>query len=534
MREIFRKRFFTEFTKAQLYLILGSFLLVFFLILFSNLGIFPLKNISDFLFFTFLLLLFSLYRPGWAFLIFVGTITLENINLAPENIGIMIRPYQFLSVLIILAILIRILARRLNFKLLKLKWYDGALIVLAAAGFLSSFGANDKMLSLKLSIILSTFVALYLLARNFVRDLEDLKKIIPFFLSSSVVLVLYGIWQNIRFMKGLESFEIMPGRPNGTFMEADWLGIYLVFLIAAIYSFIYYQITNYKLEITKKLPAIFLYILLVFSYTAIILTVSRSAWLGALATTAIFLLVALTNLKIKPKFWQWKQFFHLLQYTVAAGFCSIAIVYFFNLASFQLLNRAQSTGTGLQKITISCKENIELPEKIAAIEELEKFGCRHINLEDIEKELGQNNVVKEIYRDDPNVNTRKEIYEKSLAEIKKHPLLGIGWGNISNILGKDARGAGLNASNIFLEIWLGSGILGLLAFVAVWIYILIRAILNYAGAASAEEKAFTTFVITAWVGLTISNLFNSGIMLGFLWLYLAVSFIDFYSVENSL
>lgn len=244
MSEIFKKRFFTQFTTIQLYLIAGNFALAFFLILLSNLGILPLKNILDFLFFTFLFLFFALYRPGWAFLFFVGTIALENINLAPVSLGIAMRPYQLSGGLIILAVLIRLIAQRLNFKLEKLRWFDISLFILAAAGFLSSLGAVDRAQSFKLSIILSSFVALYLLARNYVRDLNDLKKIIPFFLSSSVVIVLYGIWQNVRFIKGFSNFEIMPGRPNATFMEADWHGIFLVILIAAMHSIAYYRICH--------------------------------------------------------------------------------------------------------------------------------------------------------------------------------------------------------------------------------------------------------------------------------------------------
>jgi O-antigen ligase len=104
--------------------------------------------------------------------------------------------------------------------------------------------------------------------------------------------------------------------------------------------------------------------------------------------------------------------------------------------------------------------------------------------------------------------------------------LGIGWGSIGNILGQDERGAGLNSSNIFLEIWLGSGILGFLAFLAVWVYIPFRTVLNFARTINSEEKAFAIFSLTAWLGLTIANLFNAGILLGFLWLFIAIILID--------
>lgn len=208
-----------------------------------------------------------------------------------------------------------------------------------------------------------------------------------------------------------------------------------------------------------------------------------------------------------------------------------AVVYFFHLTSFQLFNRAQSTSSGLQKITIACSPRAELlavqkASPISDISELEKFNCRHINLEDIQKEIVAGNNVQEIFRKDPNVNIRKEIYAKSWQAIKKNPVLGIGWGSIGKVLGTDERGASLNASNIFLEVWLGTGLLGFLAFLTLWGYILLRNISNIVTAKNLTEQVFALFVIAAWFGLTIANLFNAGIMLGFFWLFLAVAMIE--------
>lgn len=534
MNEIFNKRFFTQFTTTQLYLIIGNFLLVFFLIFLSNLGILPIKKLSDFLFFTFLFLFFALYRPGWAFLIFIGAIVLEDISLAPVGIGISIRPYQFLGALVILAILIRLVAKRLNFSLEKPKWYDFLVILIAASGFISALGSVNRVLSFKLSLVFASFAALYLLIRNYIRDIADLKKTIPFFVSSSAVIVLYGIWQNIRFARGLISYEVMPGRPNSTFAEADWLGIYLVLLISIIYAIIFYArnksvVVESKFKVQsagRRTKLFFLYIFLVLSFTLLIITVSRSTWLGVLAATLVFLFLILTELKITPKNWRWKEFFWNSFGILISGIIAILMVYFFNLTSFQLFNRAQSTGTGLQKITISCVPGFEAPERISTVEQLEKFGCRHINLEDIEAEIGKNNIVKEIYRDDPNINIRKEIYLKSWEQIKNNPILGIGWGSIGTILGADERGASLNASNIFLEMWLGTGLLGIVVFLFLWIYILFRNIAILIKAKDPDEYAFSIFIIVAWFGLTAVNLFNSGIMLGFLWLFMAISLIE--------
>jgi O-antigen ligase len=94
-------------------------------------------------------------------------------------------------------------------------------------------------------------------------------------------------------------------------------------------------------------------------------------------------------------------------------------------------------------------------------------------------------------------------------------------------LGKDERGASLNSSNIFLEIWLGSGILGFIAFLSVWVYIFGKSIYEFFKSNSEILNIFSLFIATSWLGLTIANLFNAGILLGFLWVYIAVVLIDY-------
>jgi O-antigen ligase len=162
------------------------------------------------------------------------------------------------------------------------------------------------------------------------------------------------------------------------------------------------------------------------------------------------------------------------------------------------------------------------PEEVANVNELAQYNCKFINLEDIGKEKAAGNNISEIYRTDPNVNTRANIYQKSIAEIKHQPILGIGWGNISAILGTDERGTGLNASNIFLEVWLGAGLVGILSFVILLGYVFTRSAMMYLDR-KIEDKTVATFILLGWIAIVIPNLFNSGIFLGFLWVYLAIA-----------
>ncbi len=528
------------------WLIWANVFLVFFLILLSNFSVLPVKNVGDFLFFAVIVLLFSLYRPGWAFLFFVGTIALENVNLAPKELGLAVRPYQLLGAASLIAVVIRYFTKRLSFALPKWNWIDTLILVFASSGFVSALASPiSKGIAFKQSIVIASFAALYFLTRIFIQDLKDVKKIIPYFLSSSVVVIGYGIWQNWRFVRGFSHFEVMPGRPNATFSEADWAGIYLTFLLSVIYALVFFfcktqgdansGISNFQFPISKQFPILklnnlkfkiqnfFLYLILTSLFLILILTVARSAWLGAGAVSVLFFAFCVWYyFKNKNSKILWIPAFTGMTLVLA-----ILIIKVFGLTNFELGNRIQSTGSGLQEITISCLSVSKIdPELVIAdVKELEQYGCRHINLEEIESEESMGNFVARVKRNDPNVNIRAEIYQSSWEQIKAHPILGIGWGNISQILGTDDLGHGLNASNIFLEIWLGAGLLGIVSFIVILGLILMQGIrLLYEGIKSQESRImiFGFFIILSLCAIVVPNLFNSGIMLGFLWVWLAV------------
>jgi len=549
------QQFVNNFNKPKNWLVLANVFLVFFLIILSNLKVIPLRT-GDFVFFTILTLAFALWRPSWAFLLFCGMVPLENINLAPAALNLTIRPYQLIGAILVLAILARLVSGRLNFKLAKLKIPDYLIIVIAVASFISAGYAlveTQNFASLRLAVIFATFTILYFLVRNYIQNIDDAKRTVPFFLSSAVVVMLYGLWQNIIYLHGGNSFEVMLGRPNATFAEADWLGGYVVLLISLCYALIYYrqsasidntkEISNFKFKISNKIQnpndqdlkpmaddrwlmtdsfsSAALYVLLTVLYIVLILTVSRSAWLAALATYVIFVWIFFTDLRFKN--WQWKETSLLKLKIISALVVAILFVYIFHLTNFQLLNRAQSTGTGEQKITVSCEKDNNLPDSIKEMTELEKYDCRHINLEEIEKEKVAGKFVTEVNRPDPNVNVRAEIYQKSWQEIRNHPMLGIGWGSIGPMLGRDGRGTTLNASNIFLETYLGAGVLGFLALICLFGYILFVSVKNYFYATDRLSKTLNLFIIVGWLSLVIFNLFNAGIFLGFLWVWFAIS-----------
>jgi hypothetical protein len=519
-------------------LIAGSLLFSCALILLNNSGVLPLA-LGDFIFFSGLVFLCALYRPGWVFLFFIGVLPFEIVTIAPQEIGFMLRPYQWVGILTLIAVATRYAFGRLPFSIPKIRRLDWLLLLLWAGSLASAFYAPNRNISLKQSIVLLSFVALYALVRIFVRTVEDVKNTLAFFIGSGVIVSLYAIWQNIRFAGASNAFEVMAGRPNSVFTEPDWMGAFLVVSIAAVYAMLWmYQKSKGSeknfVPLDWKLPFILtfrriiltgLFVLLTLLYSTLIISVSRSAWLSvAFVSLVAWGVVLADGALLSMQQWKWRESLIYAMSLAATFVVSLGLAVLFHLTSFGLFNRAQSTASGLQLITVACTHDILLPDTIASVDELAAYDCRHINLEDKEAAANRGEIVKEIYRSDPNVSIRREIYAKTFGIIREHFLTGIGFGSIASFLGNDERGAGLNTSNIFLEVWIGSGLIGLFAFVCIWFSI---------GYASLKRlwlrhtnnylSAIYTFLFLSWIGLTVFNLFNAGLFLGFFWAWLAVA-----------
>lgn len=544
-------RFFFDMTPIGKTLLAGSALLHAGLIALSLSGILP-PGTADFFFFFFLATLAALYRPGWMFLLLIATLPLESVNLAPMVFGTDLRPYQFLVAAISVGLLIRFLSKRALPEKPTLGWADLSLGLVVLGSFPAILNAPDPGASFRLSIILLSFYALYLLARTYLRSVDDVKRILPFALVSGAIVLCYALFQNIRFLSGLDAFEVMPGRPDGGFPEPDWLGMYLVFFGAMLLSLgAAFQTIHDESGRERMVKHISLAVFMTVFFSVLLMTVSRSAWLGT-AISGIAVLLALssrfqffTRKKVDVEIHGMSISWNLLLrgsdhydgrkrlgiwlVTIAAPFL-VALALAPSLTRFDLSGRADSIASGNQKITVSCDSaDTALPRVLHTMDELSQNNCRHIDLEEIDTEKLSGKSILTVLRPDPNVDIRKDIYAKSWSEIREHPLLGIGWGSISPLLGTDGRGTGLNASNVFLEIWLGSGIMGLLGFLGFIVLVLVRATRNLLRPhpeSGLLERALPIFILSAIPGLLVFDLFNSGILLGFLWVFFASTLAD--------
>ena len=522
-------------------LFLGASLLSAFLLFFGNSALLPL-DLADCLFLLSLAFLFALYRPGWAFLLFLSVLPFETVNLAPSMLPFSLRPYQLAAGVILLSIVARLFFRRLPFSVMKFRWFDVAPILFGLGGVLSIGFASNPLNAAKQLVIVLSFISIYFLSRQFLRSKEDVRHAFPFLAIGFASTIAFALWQSREFLSGGNSFEVMPGRPNAYFSEPDWLGMFLILSGSVAISILFHSLRKCSRVSCPKMSegvgkiSVFpfgsfgrkwLWLsfgLLFLSWVGMLLTVARSAWIGLLASSALFpILLLLENFSWHPKSLRWRLSITGCLVVAAAFFSAVVFVKSFSLTTFDLAGRAGSSA-GRQDITVACESDTALPDRIGDISELSQYGCRFIRLEEIDAARAAGEFVSTVSRPDPSIEARRTIIGKTLDTIKGNWLFGIGWGAIGDILGTDSRGAALNASNAFLESWLGGGVLGVVSFLVMWLSVPMLAIRRlFAGEGKDDRGMFrsiSVFFLISWVGFTVFNCFNSGILMGFVWVWL--------------
>jgi len=535
---------------------------------------FPLGLVS-FAVLVLIILAGAFKHPREFFWLFLALLPLENIIIPPEQIPFALRPFQLVGGILLIVLLSSALWRnkKNKFKLLRpslpslalfrmekiptkdnqvyLNPIDRLVLLLGVASLIGAQFAPNVGNSLKLSLVLFSFLGLYWLARNFTRTPKQLLENIWFFFVGIDAVLFFGLYQFIASKFGWLSFQVMDKRINSTFTEPDWLGMYLVFTLALILGFKYAlkllrkdssclgkkieRLTELRIANWSglKIFQFLLNILVFFVVTELVLTVSRSAWLGVIVILLIYVIIVF----LKEG---WK---NSLQTILFAGIkigIILTLLNIFGLSDFHLGNRVASSTSGLQKITISCqkninKQNINAGDKIASIQELSNYGCHHINLEDIEFEKQNGGIIKEVYRPDPSIIIRKDIYKKSWREIKKNWLFGQGLGSSGIFLGKDSLGHNLNSSNIFLEVLISMGIAGLAIFIlilmtpfVVGLKMLQLTSKKYSNLSQANQQISKpreivgVFFLLTFFAILIPNLFNTGFLIAFFWAWLAM------------
>jgi hypothetical protein len=499
----------------------------------------------------FVLIVLSFYFcfkfPRRSFLVFIMLIPLENIIITPAQFGIGLRPFQFLGAVLVISILALSFKKKSSLELLSFKriclicrllktkdcvlvaknksfnWLDRLVFIFPIFAFLAIINSPQQILSAKLAIILVSFVVLYWLIRNFTQTRFAIIETLLFFIFGSIPVIFWSFYQALAKLIGWQDFQVFTARVNGTFTEPDWLGVYLTLMIAGLLWFRHLAKPDKSNLMVgpfgvSRIFGFLINVYFIVAFLVLILTVARSAWLGVVAVFLVYFAILFVDKFLHKTI----SFLQILKNALVLGFLgivAIAGIIFTNLSTFHFANRATSSVSGEQVITISCEKKMELPDSIEDMEELEIFGCRHIGLEEIEKEEMNKMFVTTIMRPDPNVDIRKEIYTKTLAEVKKHPILGQGLGSAVSFLGTDDHGSDLNTSNILLEILFSMGIIA----TTVAIYIT-GFLISWSSTKIFQNKEhiFSSFILLSGVAIIVPNMFNSGLLLGIFWFWLAI------------
>ncbi|MFW5885202.1 MAG: O-antigen ligase family protein [Patescibacteria group bacterium] len=514
------------------------------LIFANSAGFFPMGLAAfagAFLFF----LVISLKKPAWVFWIFIILIPLERVIISSQEIPFSLRPFQFVGIALIFALIIKFFFRVAFFRKIsfsqkvagfqktisKIKTLsdkqDYLVFIFIAIAAFSISNAPNREVSLKQFLVLLSFGALYVLSRYFFQQKNKLQEALWFFVATSLPVLIFGLYQAVAPHFNWPDFQIFSGRVNSTFAEPDWFGVYLVFLAAIIY-WLKLQLfkTNNETMVAswelRKAGQWAANIYLSFVFLVLLLTVARSAWAGFAGITVIyfFLLWRQGRIYFQKRLYPKKFFREGLSLSILYA-VSMALILVFNLSQFHFLNRAGSSLSGMEKITISCNQGSSVPDKINKIDELNQYECEHIKLEEISEEKEKGKLVREVFRPDPNVEIRKEIYAKTWQSIKKHPLIGQGLGSSSEILGEDDHGHGYNASNIFLEVWISTGLAGLAVFCGLFLWPAFTA-LRLLMRNSKLNYGLNIFIILSTAAFLVPNLFNAGVFLGVFWVWLAI------------
>lgn len=447
-------------------------------------------------------------KPLFFLLIFLIPFELYKVELLRGIISL--RPYQIVTA--VLLVLIGYYSVKGKIKIDELRApFRSSITKLFAVFFLVSIisiaNALDVKNSIQETLVLLSFLAIYWLVLFFVRSKNDMYGMAHTLLVSSFLVSIFALVQVIAYKFGLELIEVMPGRPNSFFPEPDWLGFFMVFALALFISvhgtrqpFLDETMFHAMPSMVRTFHSPYVHVLFqVLLYIVIILTIARASWLAAIGVTGLYLLLMFLN-----KENHFRSAFLEGGKMIGMVLISLGIIYALSLTPFSLKNRFLSivTGQEVHAVVTDPETGKEISIDKKRIEDYKKKGVE----------------VKTRRVEDVNILRRTESFTDNFDIVLKHPFLGIGFGGIEN-----AFGEGVNANNIFMEIWIATGTLGLIVFMTVFYCIVREWCVLYFKNRSESRNVYLLFVILGLVAIVIPNIFNSGIFLGFFWVYLGLA-----------
>lgn len=334
---------------------------------------------------------------------------------------------------------------------------------------------EDLQVTLIRSGVFLGYIGVFWLIYYGLRKKEQVDAIINILIVSTMVVIIIGVYEAIALQWGLPDWTynvIFDGRADSLFPEPNWFGMWLA-IMTAIALPRWYQ--EYQIHGGLQWGWLIFFFLLIFTN---ILTLTRASWL---ATAVVVLLFVFQYLIING--WQYlKQSlvpFVLTRVVIVILVASLLAPVF---SPFNLWGRAVSIVT--HQITIT---------------------------ETVDEEDSDNDGEKEVVRtkvSDVNVSSRILSYQQSLSLIGVYPFLGVGHAGFEEYFEE-----GSNPSNLFLSVFVSSGVAGGIIFLGL-IYIWIK----QASIFFVDHPEYANMMLGIIMAIGVVGMFNDPILMGFMWL----------------
>ncbi len=350
------------------------------------------------------------------------------------------------------------------------------IILFLAASLFSAFivvgdDATHSMGILK-SWVIIPLIYFYILYRT-IKDSEDAGFALYAYLGSAIILGLWGLYQAAS-----GNYTTIDDRVSGPFESANYLAMYITpaFIFASIrflQTFMHLKLANANKRFVAFEKRVFLSLFAAFLFAVLVLSQSYGALLGAFL--AIFIYVIYVRVKTTE--------------FIVKKFLNRIIIF---ILLFVTLGSALSVSLNIEKFQ---------------------------------------NLVK--FDEHTSVATRLEIWEVGVNLLKENPVSGIGLGQFEpdyihkaeSILGHEPlEPVRLHSHNLYLETWLNTGLLGVVAFI--WIIVFAYSGYKKIKPGNKKELGIAVIIMLSYIlihGLIDVTYWKNDLSLVF-WLIMGVNF----------
>lgn len=394
-------------------------------------------------------------------------------------------------------------------------------LLFAIISLLSLIGANNIGAGIKKILFLASIFLFFIIVKNIARDKEIFLKILKAsllagifslavgyaqlasilffslaafwqFWAENAVAALYGANLSNLLSYSNTWFSYYPGdipptlRMFSIFPDSHSFALFNIILM----PFILILIRHYKNNIGFLIVNCSLLILILL---AIIFSGSRGAWVSIIFPLLIILILKRNSIiheiiKIKNI---------LIVNSISNTWDKIKN---YNAKLKNLLNNLINQKLGLIILSLFLFLSL-FPVSSVILEQTQKAEWRRLNSQGDFSSFAMYKRLRSIMDLDEISNKgRIEIWRDTFASIKKHPLLGVGIGNFTTVIGKNITAAkkGASAHNLFLDIFAETGIFGLIVFLAIFYEILKTALLIFK---NSTDELYKFFALSAGIYL---------------------------------